>query len=192
MVQFFPSASGFRRWLEANHATVRELWVGLYRKDSGKGGLTYPEALDEALCFGWIDGVRKKAGADSYTIRFTPRRPRSVWSRVNIRHARRLKRSGRMRAAGLKAFAGGHRARSGLYSFEKATGKLAAADEKRFRADRAAWAFFHQQPLGYRRIAIWWVLSAKRDETRVRRLSQLIEVSGNQRRLAQVTGSNGD
>jgi len=191
-IRFFGSASEFRAWLDTHRACVRELWVGFYRKDSGKGGLTYPEALDEALCCGWIDGVRKRAEADSYTIRFTPRRPNSVWSRVNLRHARRLKKSGRMTAAGWKVFAGRDPANSGRDSFERATCTLAQADERRFQAEPTAWAFFRQQPPGYRRIAIGWVASGKKDETRARRLARLIDDSRQGRRLTQVTGSKGE
>ena len=188
-VTYFKSAADFRRWLEANHASVSELWVGFFKKDSGKGGITYAEAVDQALCFGWIDGLKKRVDDLSYTHRFTPRKPKSNWSRINIKHAERLKRAGRMTTAGLKAFARRDAKRSGVYSFENAPRKLRPADERRFKADRAAWKFFRQQPPGYRRIAAWWVVSARKDETRARRLSRLIEDSGNGRRLAQLAGS---
>jgi uncharacterized protein YdeI (YjbR/CyaY-like superfamily) len=187
-IKFFKSASDFRQWLEANHAGVRELWVGLYKKDSGQVGLTYAEAVDEALCFGWIDGLKKRVDKLSYTHRFTPRKPRSIWSRINIQHVERLKKTGRMRPAGLKAYAARDPMKSGVYSFENAARKLALADERRFKADKTAWDFFQQQPPGYRRLSIWWVVSAKKEATRARRLAQLMEDSGNARRLAQATG----
>ncbi len=189
-IAYFKSASGFRHWLEANHASVRELWVGFFKKASGKAGITYAEAVDEGLCFGWIDGLKKRVDDLSYTHRFTPRKPKSTWSRINIQHAERLKRAGRMMAAGLKALAARDPKKSGIYSFENAARELSPADERRFKADRVAWKFFQQQPPGYRRTAIWWVVSAKKGETRARRLSRLIEDSGNGRRLAQLTSSN--
>ena len=188
--KYFKSASAFRRWLEVNHARVRELWVGFFKKSSGKGGLTYAEAVEEALCFGWIDGLKKRVDDLSYTHRFTPRKPKSNWSRINLQHVERLKQAGRMTAAGLKAYAAREPERSGRYSFENAPRKLAPADEKLFRADKDAWEFFQRQPPGYQRIAIWWVISAKKPETRARRLGQLIATSRNGRRLGQVSGSN--
>jgi uncharacterized protein YdeI (YjbR/CyaY-like superfamily) len=188
-IKYFKSAAAFRRWLEANHALVRELWVGFFKKDSGKGGLTYAEAVDEALCFGWIDGLKKRVDDLSYTHRFTPRKPKSNWSRINIQHVERLKKAGLMTSAGLKAYAARVPARSGVYSFENAPRKLVAADEKQFKADQGAWQFFQHQPPGYQRLAIWWVVSAKKPDTRARRLAQLIAESGHGCRLAQMTGS---
>jgi uncharacterized protein YdeI (YjbR/CyaY-like superfamily) len=188
-ITYFKSASEFRRWLEVNHARVTELWVGLFKKDSGKGGLTYAEAVDEALCFGWIDGLKKRVDALSYTHRFTPRKPKSKWSRINIQNVERLKKAGRMTPAGLQAYAARVPERSGVYSFENAPRQLAAAEEREFKADAIAWEFFQQQPPGYRRLAIWWVISAKKSETRARRLGQLIAESRRGRRLGQVTGS---
>ena len=189
-INYFKSASDFRQWLEANHASVRDLWVGFFKKDSGKAGLTYAEAVDEALCFGWIDGLKKRVDDLSYTHRFTPRKLKSNWSRINIQHVERLKKAGRMRPAGLKAYAAREPERSGIYSFENAPRKLAAADEKEFKADEIAWEFFQRQPAGYQRTAIWWVVSAKKPDTRARRLGQLIAESGNGRRLGQASGSN--
>lgn len=191
-IKYFKSASDFRQWLETNHASVRELWVGLYKKDSGRGGMTYAEAIDEALCFGWIDGLKKRVDNLSYTHRFTPRKPRSIWSRINIQHAERLTKAGRMMPAGLKAYAARDPMKSGVYSFENAVRKLALADERRFKADKTAWAFFQQQPPGYRRLAIWWVVRAKKKETRARRLAQLMADSGKARRLGQATGKKSD
>ena len=189
-IKHFKSASGFRRWLEVNHARVSELWIGFFKKDSGKGGLTYAQALDEALCFGWIDGLKKRVDELSYTHRFTPRRPKSNWSRINIRHAERLKQAGRMTPAGLKAYAVRKPERSGAYSFENAPRKLAAVDEDLFKMDKTAWEFFQRQPPGYQRLAIWWTVSAKKPETRARRLAQLIAESRNRRRLAPMNSSN--
>jgi len=180
---YFKSPADFRQWLAANHTRVSELWVGFYKKDSGKGGLTYPEALDEALCFGWIDGVRKRVDDLSFTQRFTPRKPRSNWSRININHVARLKKAGRMMPAGLKAFNAREAARSGVYSFENAPRKLAPEDEKQFKADKVGWQFFQKQPCGYQRLAIWYVVSAKKLETRARRLTRLIADSRAGKRL---------
>ena len=182
-LKYFKSASAFRRWLEVNHARVSELWVGFFKKGSGKGGLTYAEAVDEALCFGWIDGLKKRVDDLSYTHRFTPRKPKSNWSRINIQHAVRLKKAGRMAPAGLKAYAAREPERSGAYSFENAPRKLPAADETQFKTDQIAWEFFLRQPAGYRRMAIWWVLCAKKPETRARRLGRLIAESRNERRV---------
>jgi uncharacterized protein YdeI (YjbR/CyaY-like superfamily) len=187
--KYFKSASEFRRWLAVNHARASELWVGFFKKGSGKSGLTYPEAVDEALCFGWIDGLKKRVDDLSYTHRFTPRKVKSTWSRINIQHVERLKRAGRMTAAGLKAYAARTPEGSGIYSFENAPRSLARAREQQFKADKIAWEFFQRQPPGYRRLAIWWVVSAKKPETRARRLGQLIAESRNTSRLRQVSGS---
>jgi len=140
-IQFIKSASAFRRWLAANHARVTELWVGFFKKDSGKSGITYAEAVDEALCFGWIDVLKKRVNEFSYTQRFTPRKHRSIWSRVNIQHVARLKKAGRVTPAGLQAFEARDPKKSGVYSFENAARNLTAADEKRFRTDQAARIF---------------------------------------------------
>lgn len=182
-VQHFASGPAFRQWLKKNHAAATELLVGFYRKDSGRGGLTYAEALDEALCFGWIDGVRQKVADDTYTIRFTPRKPRSNWSLVNVRYVERLTQLGRMQPAGTKAFVERAPSRTGVYSFEKRPEKFPPALAKIFQANKDAWTFFTLQPPGYRRIVMWWVLSAKQELTQMRRLTQLIAVSGAGRRL---------
>jgi uncharacterized protein YdeI (YjbR/CyaY-like superfamily) len=179
----FASAVDLRRWLRQNHAGVAELWVGFYKKESGCGGITYPEALDEALCHGWIDGIRKRVDGQSYTIRFTPRRPGSIWSNVNLRHVERLKKLGRMRASGLAAFAARTSARSGIYSFEQRPQEFPPALKGIFRASLPAWDFWQAQPPGYRRTAIWWVISAKQDTTRQRRLAALIALSAAGKRL---------
>jgi uncharacterized protein YdeI (YjbR/CyaY-like superfamily) len=172
--QFFPTASDFRRWLEAHGCDAVELSVGFYKKSSEKASITYAEALDEALCFGWIDGVRNSLGANAYTIRFTPRKPKSQWSAVNIRHVERLKKAGRMCDEGLKAFEGATD-QPRKYSYEQRNeARFDAASERRFRANRAAWDFFQAQAPWYRRTATFWVVSAKKEETRQKRLAELM------------------
>ena len=175
-VVHFQSATDLRQWLEVHHATKSELWVGFYKKASGKVGITYAEALDEALCFGWIDGIRKRVDDESYTNRFTPRRPRSIWSLVNIRRVKQLRALGRMSAAGLKAFAARKPERSGIYSFEQKTA-FDADTESQLKASKQAWIFFQARPLGYRRRMTHWIMMAKRPETRARRLAHLIAAS---------------
>lgn len=173
-VVFFPTPGGFHSWLEESHQRCEELWVGFYKKSSGRPSITYPEAVDEALCFGWIDGVRKKVNYDAYTVRFTPRNPKSQWSMVNIRKAEKLSGEGRMRPAGLEAFAGAqHQPRK--YSYEQRNqASFTAEQERRFRSSRKAWQFFQAQPPWYRRTATFWVVSAKQEETRQKRLAALI------------------
>ena len=175
--RFFKSQSEFRRWLEKNHAQETELLVGFYKKGSGKASLTYPEALDEALCFGWIDGVRRSLGDDGYTIRFTPRKAKSIWSNVNVRHVERLKKLGRMAPAGLEAYALRDPKKTGIYAFENRPRELAPAYEKKFRSNKKAWEFFEKQPPGFKRLMIFRVMEGKQEETRQRRLAQLIEAS---------------
>ncbi len=188
-ITYFKSAAAFRTWLEQHHATERELFVGFYKKASGRAGLTYAEAVDEALCFGWIDGVKRRVDQFSYQHRFTPRTAKSIWSRINIQHAERLIKIGRMTPTGRKAFAARDPKRSEVYSFENAPRQLPPAGERRFRADRTAWDFFQRQPPGYRRVATFWVVSAKKTETQTRRLEQLIADSRAGRRLKQLTGA---
>ena len=171
---FFPSTVEWRAWLERNHEIERELLVGLYRKASGRGGMTWSQAVDEALCFGWIDGVRGRAGEHAHTVRFTPRRARSTWSAVNIDKAERLIAEQRMHPAGLRAYRARSEQNSRVYSFEQGDVELPPAALRRLRADPAAWAYWSARPAGYRRIAAWWVISAKRADTRERRLVTLI------------------
>jgi uncharacterized protein YdeI (YjbR/CyaY-like superfamily) len=184
---FFESPAAFRVWLEEHHARASEVWVGFYKKGAGKAGITYAEALDEALCFGWIDGVRRSLDESSYTNRFSPRKPRSVWSLVNIRRAEELARRGRMAPAGLQAFAARDEERARQYSYEARTRQLDDGSEQDFRVHPHAWAFFQAQPPGYQRTATWWVMSAKKDETRRKRLATLIEESAQGRRLAWLS-----
>jgi uncharacterized protein YdeI (YjbR/CyaY-like superfamily) len=187
--RFFASVAAFRAWLEANHGKEAVLWIGFWKAHTGREGLTYLEAVEEALCFGWIDGLKKRRDEHAFVQRFTPRKPRSIWSAVNIRKAEALKRAGRMAKPGLEAFEGRDRARAGLYSFENRHVGLAVELDKRFRARKKAWKYFEAQPPGYRRIAAFWVMSAKREETRERRLAQLIADSARGLRLAHLSGS---
>jgi uncharacterized protein YdeI (YjbR/CyaY-like superfamily) len=173
--RFFATPARFRAWLEKHHARAPELLVGFHKVGSGQPSLTWPQAVDEALCFGWIDGVRRSLGADSYVIRFTPRRPGSNWSLINVRKVGALTRAGKMRPAGRAAFAARRAERTGRYSFEQRKApKFTAAQLRRFRANQAAWGWFQACPPGYRRVATHWVVSAAKPETRERRMGILI------------------
>lgn len=174
---FFSSPEKFRTWLEQNHDRESELLLGFHKKSSGKKSITYPEALDEALCFGWIDGVRRNLNETSYTIRFTPRKPRSIWSLVNVRHVERLKKEERMHAAGLEAYARRDPERTGLYAFENRPKELSPEFQKTFRQHNKAWKFFEEMPPSFKRTTIFWIMSAKKEETRLRRLNHVIENS---------------
>ena len=180
---FFKTPSDFRKWFEKNHSTAPELLVGFYKKGSGKPSITWPESVAEALCFGWIDGVRRRVDDESYTIRFSPRRPRSVWSAINIKMAQGLVAEGRMQAAGLKAFEARKENRSGIYSYEQRPQELTEPYKSKFQANKDAWAFFQAQPAGYRKMVCWYVISAKKEETRLQRLERLIAESARGRRL---------
>jgi len=173
--RFFASGAAFRAWLERHHATSPGLLVGLNRVGSGRGGLTYAEALDAALCFGWIDGQRRGVDAHTWTIRFVPRRRGSIWSLINVRHVERLKRAGLMAPAGLAAYAERDPAKTGIYSFEREPAAFTRAELVQFRRTRGAWAFFEAQPPGWKRTIHGWVTAAKRPETRAFRLRALIE-----------------
>ena len=182
---FFKSPADFHRWLDAHHAASTELLVGFYKKELGRG-ITYPEALDEALAFGWIDGVRKRLDADSYTIRFTPRKPKSIWSVANIKRVRELIALGRMQPSGQRAFDGRDEERTKKYSYEREQATLAPALEAALRANRKAASFFDAQPPGYRKLATFWIKSAKKEETRERRLAVLVERSAKGSRIDQL------
>lgn len=182
----FKNPAELERWLAKNHASAREVLVEFAKLSTGRASITYSEALDLALIYGWIDGVRRSLGPESYAIRFTPRRPGSIWSAVNVKKVEALIAAGRMRPEGLAAFRGRDAAKSRQYSHERADAKLDAAAEKEFRRNRAAWTFFESQPPGYRRLASFWVISAKKDETRAKRLASLIAESAAGRRLAML------
>lgn len=173
----FRSAAAFRAWLTKHHAQADELVVRLFKVHAADRGLTYADALDEALCFGWIDGVRRGYDADTFLIRFTPRKPRSIWSKVNVAKVEKLIAAGRMTAAGLAAYRARQAKRTGIYSFERETMPLAPAFLKRFRANAKAWAFYLAQPPWYRRTSSYWVMHAKRPETRLRRFEILLSHS---------------
>jgi uncharacterized protein YdeI (YjbR/CyaY-like superfamily) len=183
---FFKSASEFRGWLDRNHDSAEELSLGLHKKGSGKPSITLREAQDEALCFGWIDGVARSIDENSWAIRFTPRRPGSIWSAVNIKAAHKLIANGRMTPAGLTAFEKRHEKRAKQYSYERETPQFDATSEAAFRANPTAWDFFRAQPAGYQRLHTWWVMSAKREETRAKRLAVLIEISAQGRRIDPI------
>jgi uncharacterized protein YdeI (YjbR/CyaY-like superfamily) len=175
--RFFKTPADFRAWLEKNHLSVDELLVGFYKKSSGKPSITWPESVDEALCAGWIDGIRRRIDEESYSIRFTPRRTRSIWSLINTKRVAVLTADGRMLEAGLKAFAARDEKKTGVYSFERTAATFPPAYLKRFRANVKAWTFFNAQGDYYKRLATYWVTSAKQEETRLRRLATLIEKS---------------
>lgn len=184
-LRFFKSQAEFRRWLSAKHDKELELWVGFYRKDSGKGGITYSEALDEALCFGWIDGIRKKLDDESFVQRFTPRKARSIWSNVNIARVGKLTEAGRMAPSGVAAFSLRDPARSGIYSFEREAATFPPEFQKLFSKNKKAKTFFDAQPPYYRKLATFFVVSAKREETRAKRIALLMERSEQGMRLPQ-------
>ncbi|NUO39397.1 MAG: bacteriocin-protection protein [Gemmatimonadaceae bacterium] len=182
--RFFATPAAFRAWLDAHHDRAPELLVGFHKKGSGKPSMTWPESVDEALCYGWIDGVRRSLDEDSYTIRFTPRRPGSIWSNVNVAKVAALLQAGRMMPAGLAAWERRDPEKSGIYVFERNHPVAFDAEmERRFKRSRRAWTFFQAQPPGYRKQATHYVTSAKRPETRERRLTTLIECSARGERL---------
>jgi len=181
---FFASPATFRAWLEKHHATATELWVGFYRKASGRPSITWPESVDEALCVGWIDGIRKSIDELSYMIRFTPRKRTSTWSEVNIGRVAALTKEGRMKPAGLKSFEERTEAKSGIYAYEqRKNAALDPATERQFRHHPQAWAFWTKQAPWYRKMTSWWIISGKREETRQKRLARLISESEAGRRI---------
>ena len=184
MATFFETADEFAAWLEKHGAALPELIVGYYKRGTGRASMSWPESVDAALCFGWIDGVRKRIDEHSYQIRFTPRKPQSTWSAINVERVRVLTLAGRMSEAGLKAYSHRREKKTKIYSYEQEkTATLEPSEEKHFRKAKAAWKFFEAQPRGYRQLVIWRIVSAKRPETRERRLAALIEASQQQRRL---------
>lgn len=192
---WFPTAADFRAWLLAHHADTAELWVGFYKKSAGKTGLTYAEAVDEALCFGWIDGIIKSLDAARFMHRFTPRRRGSTWSNINLRHIARLTAAGRMHPAGVAAFEARSAKRTGTYTYERPDRparpqRFPEKFEKLFRANAAAWRFWQAQPPGYQRNIIWWVISAKQEATQQRRLGFAIADSAAGRRVPEESGQS--
>jgi uncharacterized protein YdeI (YjbR/CyaY-like superfamily) len=184
---FFATPDAFRAWLQEHHETESELLVGFHKKGSGRPSITWPESVDQALCFGWIDGVRRRIDDDSYSIRFTPRKPSSTWSAVNVRRMKELVEQGLATPAGRAAFERRADDKTAIYSYEqRRAAQLEPEQERRFRANERAWSWFEAQAPSYRRTAIHWVTSAKRPETRERRLTQLIEDSEAGQRIGLV------
>jgi uncharacterized protein YdeI (YjbR/CyaY-like superfamily) len=183
--KFFPTPADFRSWLEKNHATTTELWVGFYKKDLGKPSITWPESVDQALCFGWIDGIRKRVDEISYQIRFTPRRRGSIWSATNIERAKELAKQKQMRPIGLKTFTERIENKSGIYSYEQRGTELRQPYAKMLKKNKAAAKFFEKQSPSYRKTIGWWIVSAKKEETRMARLAKLVSESAKGKRLFQ-------
>jgi uncharacterized protein YdeI (YjbR/CyaY-like superfamily) len=180
-VRFFRAAAQWRKWLESHHSTAPELWVGFYKRASGTPSMTWPESVDEALCLGWIDGVRKRIDDERYKIRFTPRKQSSVWSSVNVRRVEALREQGRMCPTGEAAFAARKAHKSGIYAYEQRPVELTEPWLGLLRRNKSAWTFFVAQPPWYRRTASWWVISAKREETQRKRFARLAEESAARR-----------
>ena len=172
---FFPTPKDLRKWFSENHQATTEVWVGFYKKGTGHPSITWPESVDEALCYGWIDGIRKRIDEVSYKIRFTPRRARSIWSAINIKRVAVLTDEGRMQPPGIRAFQAREENRSGIYAYEQRHEGLAEPYEKMLRQNQAAWDYFQAQPPHYRNTVGWWVVSAKQEATRLKRLARLIE-----------------
>ena len=179
----FPTEADFRRWLKSNHETAPELLVGFWKKGTGKPSIDWPQARDQALCFGWIDGVRKSLGDDAYTIRFTPRRKGSIWSKVNVDRFKALTADGQMTPAGEQAYEE-NKHKSGLYSYEKPLAALEAVETRLFRKNKKAWNYWEAQPPGYRKLVLNWITTARKPDTRAKRLATLIEDSEAERRIA--------
>jgi uncharacterized protein YdeI (YjbR/CyaY-like superfamily) len=185
---FFATPDEFRTWLEKHHDSAREVLVGYYKTSSSRPSITWPQSVDQALCFGWIDGVRKRIDDERYMIRFTPRKPGSNWSAVNVARIKELTELGLMRPAGLHAFQARVEANTGVYAYEQRdAAALDDAEEREFRANPQAWAFFQARAPSYRKAAIWWVVSAKKPETRRKRLATLIDDSANGRTVKPLT-----
>jgi len=187
--KFFPSPAKFRDWLSRQHEACAELWVGFYKKSSGRPSITYPEAVDQALCFGWIDGVRKSVTENAYMVRFTPRKADSRWSAINVKRAQALRKAGLMHSSGLRAF-GGSRVPSRTYTYaERDAACLSESEEREFRANARAWEFFQSRPPWYRRTATFWIISGKREETRKKRLETLMKDSENGKAIKPLARS---
>jgi uncharacterized protein YdeI (YjbR/CyaY-like superfamily) len=182
-ITYFPNAAALRKWFARHHATAADLWIGFYKRETGKPSVTWPESVDEALCVGWIDGIRKRIDDERYTIRFTRRRPKSIWSAVNIRRMADLAGAKRIRPAGRKAFEARTENRSGVYAYEQRRDHLDEPYAGLLKKNSAAWAFFERLPPSHRKTLCWWIVSAKREETRLARLKKLIEASRKGQRL---------
>jgi uncharacterized protein YdeI (YjbR/CyaY-like superfamily) len=190
---FFATPDEFRAWLEKHHESETELLVGFHKKGSERASITWPQSVDQALCFGWIDGVRRRIDDASYSIRFTPRKARSNWSVINVKRVAELTELGRMRPAGIAAFERRSDDKTAIYAYEqRKAAELDPEQERCFKADEAAWTWFQAQPAGYRRTATYWVVSAKKEETRQRRLERLIEDSGAARPIPSLTPRRGE
>lgn len=189
---FFPTKSHLRKWFEKNHDKTDELWVGYYKKDTGKPSITWPESVDEALCFGWIDGIRKSIDDERYKIRFTPRRKSSTWSAVNTKRIKELIKLGLVKSAGLKVFNNRDKKKSERYSFEQVKVKLPVGFEKKIKANKKAWSYFQNLPPSSKKLSVWWIISAKKEETKLRRLNTLIECSESGRKIPPLIVSKGD
>jgi uncharacterized protein YdeI (YjbR/CyaY-like superfamily) len=182
---FFRTPVEFREWLTKHHASKAELLVGFYKKASGKPSITWPESVDQALCFGWIDGIRKNIDEISYSIRFSPRKPGSIWSNVNIKRAQALITQDQMQPAGLKAYEARRENKSGIYSYEQRSINLEEPYNRLLKKNKAAWKFFQAQPTSYRKAIYWWIVSAKKEETRLKRLEKLATFSAEEQRLSE-------
>jgi uncharacterized protein YdeI (YjbR/CyaY-like superfamily) len=186
---YFASANEFGAWLDAHHASATELLVGFHKRKTGRSSLTWVESVQQALCYGWIDGVRKRIDDDGYTIRFSPRKPGSIWSSVNVRHVKALITSGQMRPAGLRAFEARRANTSGVYSYEQRSVDLPPAYARSLKKNPKAFRFFEAQPPSYRRAVMWWIVSAKKEETRMKRLSVLVDLCARGERLPALMPS---
>ncbi|MCX8533166.1 YdeI/OmpD-associated family protein [Chryseobacterium luquanense] len=180
---FFPTPQDFRNWLEKNHQTEKELLVGFYKVGTKKPSMIWSESVDQALCFGWIDGVRKSIDEESYSIRFTPRKPTSIWSVVNIKKIEELIKAGLMKKEGLEAFKLRKEDKSGIYSHEKEPSQLTQDYEKQFKANKKAWDFFEKQAPSYKKVIIHWIMSAKQEKTKLSRLEKTINESEKEQRI---------
>jgi len=185
---FFPTPAKWRAWLKKHHASKAELLVGFYKRDSGKPSITWPESVDQALCFGWIDGVRRRVDAVAYTIRFTPRKVTSTWSAINVRRVAELEAEGLVHEAGRKVFVARHKSQAQGYSIknDRKDVKLSPADARVFKANKKAWAWYQQQPPWYQRQAAWYIASAKQAATRARRLARIIDDNARQRTVKEM------
>ncbi len=186
-IKFFKTQKSFRKWLEINHTKKTELWVGYYKKSSGKKSITYKQALEEVLCFGWIDGIARGIDEEKYSQRYTPRRKGSVWSTINIKKAEELIKNKKMHPFGLHVYKNRDIKKTGLYSNEQKEIKFPAGFLKQLKSNKTAWKFFSNMPPGYKKTATWWVISPKQDETKKRRLNVLIRDSEVGRKIGSIT-----